>query len=146
MYRKRAFYGHQNDCFEVVEVTGAVLKELQLFVGNGSARKFRGILEDGRRFHFYIQAWLGFWSGLDEADYDALTVDYDDCECIDYTERYHLAGQKIERASCDQTSAGTCIEIRTPLGVVRLFALDPHDPHSDCGAEFIPTPLAGKPE
>ena len=136
-------YGYQDACFEVTEVTGAVLKQLQLFVGDGDAHKFRGMLEDGRRFHFYIDAWLGFWSGLEEEDYDAIAVDYDDCECIDYTLTYHLAGQQIERAFCDRTSTGTCIEIRTSLGVVRLFELDPQDTDSECGAEFIPTPVAG---
>ena len=130
-------YGYQDDSFDVDEVRGQRLAGLLVFMDDDAPQKLLGVLENGQRFHFYLWAFIGFWSELDEEGYEDVLSDYEDCIALDYAAKHDLTGLEIKEATCRKTSKGTCISVRFRSGLLRLTEVDPTDPHSDSSIEFV---------
>ncbi len=129
-------YGYQDDDFVVDEVAGKSLRSLTLFLDQGVPQKLIGELENGHPFHCYLSAFIGFWSGLGESEYQEVRDDYAHCEAIDLAAQHGLVGAPIERAVCRRVGGRVQIDVVFDRGTLIMSEVDPSDPHSVSDVTF----------
>jgi len=132
-------WGYQDDQFVVHEVANKFIESLFLFVDDGVPQTFLATLTDGTACHFYLSAFLGFWSELDEQGYHSVRELYADCLAVDFALQYSLQGCKIEKAFCQRIAGKTQLKLVLQRGTISMFEADPSDPHSDSKVTFFAT-------
>lgn len=107
--------------WEFPQLQGQVVSKIHAFTDDpDDSHPEKVLLElmNGQTHSFFMSAGCGCWRQLDEED---LVVDhdaYEDVRRVDYTERFGLRGQVIERVRCE--GVPTMIQIRLSGGLLSL--------------------------
>ena len=134
---------YQDHTFDVPEVAGLVVTQLVGFTaGPSDDRPEKLVLAgaDGRRFAFFLSAFIGYWDPVSDMEYEELLADYAGIRQVDHGARYQLVGARVIGARCFQSDTGTQIQVELDRGELRLTTLDENDPHSDSQLSFAPKP------
>ena len=126
-----AIVGYQDSDFEIAKAAGSRVQHFQCFLGDDDRPEKLIVCLDGLGWHHsYLDAFLGFWSALDENDIHDLREDYEGQPTVDIAELCAIRGRPVRRLACARTEVGTQIEYRFDNGSLYLAELDPTDPDS----------------
>ncbi|MGV3661123.1 MAG: hypothetical protein ACO1TE_13130 [Prosthecobacter sp.] len=107
--------------WDLTELQGQVVKKLYAFTFNpddSNPEKMMLELESGQNHSFFAGSGC-YWHELDEELHQGECDTYEDARVVDYTERFGLRGQTIERVWCAD-SMPLMIQIKLSGGLLTL--------------------------
>lgn len=131
--------GYQDSDFDVAHAAGRCVQHFECFLGDdGRPEKLIACLDGLGWHHAYLDAFLGFWSALDEEGIRDVREDYEGHPVVDLADFCAIRGLPILHLACTTTEAGMQLEYRFDNGSLYLAQVDSADPGSSSVLRWKP--------